>query len=180
MASATIHLLAGRGYHGAVMPMRILIFTVILTGLSSITGMQILIPSNRENCTTISTVAGAAVNLAVNAAAIPRFAASGAAVGTVSAELTVLAVQVIFVRKELLSMIGGMQIYKIILSNLIAGIVLVAVKYGLPVHHSFIQLSVTSLVFFAAYGLCLILFKEEFAFEYFIRFRTGICKRIMR
>lgn len=178
MADATIDLLAGRGYDKAVIPMRILMFTVILIGLSSLTGMQILIPSNRENCTTISTMAGAAVNLAVNAVAIPHYAASGAAAGTVAAEVTVLAVQMVFVRKELFPMISGMRIYKVILSNFIAAILLITLKHSLPIENSFLQLAITSLAFFATYGLCLIAFREEFVLEYLMRFRTGICKRL--
>lgn len=67
--------------------------------LSSVLGVQYLLPSNRVNEFTTSIVAGAIVNLTLNWLFIPKFGAIGAVIGTISAEFTVFSIQLYFLRK---------------------------------------------------------------------------------
>ena len=52
---------------------------LLLIGLSNITGIQILIPMGKEKYVLYSEIAGATINLIINAILIPRLGASGAA-----------------------------------------------------------------------------------------------------
>lgn len=165
MADSTIILLAGNGYVNAIAPMRIITITVILIGISNITGMQILVPTNREKYTTLSTAVGAVVNLCVNAIAIPKFGAAGAAVGTVVAEAVVLLVQFKYLGRELYNMLKGIKVLKILIGNGIATIALVILKLNMQIEYTFLQLFITAVVFGGIYGLVLVILREELVME---------------
>ncbi len=92
-ASESIQFLAGDGYQGAVLPMIILMPTVLLIGMSNITGIQILTPQNQEQKVLNSIVCGAVADFLLNLVLIPKMASSGAALATVIAELVVLLVR---------------------------------------------------------------------------------------
>ncbi len=180
MSYATIGLLAGDGYAGAVVPMSVITPTIILIGLSNLTGMQILVPTGREKSTTRSTIVGACVNLVVNAVAIPRLGATGAAIGTVAAEAVVLAVQIYFLRGELWSMIKGIQIFRILISNIVATVLLLVLRLYLPVSNYFLILLITASVFFGTYGIMLLLLKESFTSAYFWEYYHKISCRLRK
>ena len=63
--------------------------TVFAIGLSNILGIQMLIPMGRENVVVVSEIVGAVVDVIINALLIPKYGASGAAIGTVTAEFAV-------------------------------------------------------------------------------------------
>ena len=63
--------------------------------------MQFLLPQEEELGYMISVIKGVLGNLFVNTALIPRYAAIGASVATVFAEVTVCMIQSIAVRKDL-------------------------------------------------------------------------------
>ena len=67
--------------------MQLLMITLLLIGLSNITGIQILTPMGRENLVLKSILWGAAVDFVLNLILIPNYASSGAAFATVMAEL---------------------------------------------------------------------------------------------
>lgn len=93
-AKDVILILAGEGYRESAPAMIAIMPTVLFIGLSNIIGIQIFIPMGLERYTVFSTIVGAAVDLVINMALIPRYGALGAAIGTVTAEAIVLAVQV--------------------------------------------------------------------------------------
>lgn len=92
-AKEAVLLLSGPAFLEAVAPMRIIMPTVILIGITNVLGIQILVPLGREKTVFYSELAGAVVDLILNALLIPSFGASGAAVGTLVAEMIVLTVQ---------------------------------------------------------------------------------------
>lgn len=180
MADATIRFLAGDGYIPAILPMKIISVTVILIGLSNITGMQILVPTNREKITTMSTVIGAIVNLIVNAMMIPRWGAIGAAIGTVLAEMTVLIVQIVNLRQELPDMIQGIQVARILVANSVSTIILVLLKNALSVKNYFWEICITAIVFFGVYGFMLLLLRENMMITYFNEYEKRIKLFLMK
>ena len=100
-AQDTMLLLSGEAFLGAVVPMQILMPTLVFIGLSNITGMQILVPIGKEKFLLISIVAGAILNLILNAVWIPMWGATGASISTLIAEVLVLVVQIWLLRKQL-------------------------------------------------------------------------------
>lgn len=89
-ADKCIMVIAGSGFAGSVLPMRILMPAIVLIGISNVTGMHLLVPTGREKAVTRAAWIGAVSDLALNAVLIPRYASAGAASATLTAELLVM------------------------------------------------------------------------------------------
>ncbi len=100
-ARETVLILSGEAFLPSVPGMRIIMPTVLLIGLTNILGIQLMIPLGQEKKVTLSVAAGGVVDLILNALLIPSMGASGAALGTLAAELTVLIVQLWMTRDTL-------------------------------------------------------------------------------
>ena len=96
-ARESILLLSGEAFLPAVGPMMILMPTVLLIGLSNVTGIQILTPNGREREVMYSIWGGAILDFVLNLIVIPKFSANGAALSTLLAEGMVLLLQCWFV-----------------------------------------------------------------------------------
>ena len=81
-----------------------------------------MIPTGRQNIFTKTVLAGAAVNVIMNAMLIPIFKANGAAVASVVADTTIAVNQLVLVRNEL----DGIQVLKLLPKYLISGGVMLA------------------------------------------------------
>ena len=154
-----IFLLSGEEYAGSILPMQIIMPTLLFIGLSNILGIQILVPTGREKVVLISMIAGAVVDLMCNLLLIPRFAATGAAISNAVAEAVVLVVQIVALRKEVLSAFRSIQYWKMLLALLTGTAASIWVAWlGLG---SFWALALSACLFFAAYGLTLLVLKEQ-------------------
>lgn len=126
VAPTFIPLFLGEGFEPVVLIIMSLSPILIFISLSSVLGVQYLLPANRVREFTISIVAAAVINIILNIILIPRYQALGAVVGTVSAELTVLSLQFYFLRKEIISL----EYIKSIVRYTLAGIVmLISVRF---------------------------------------------------
>lgn len=112
-APYAIGLLAGSAYAASIPAMRIIMPTVLLIAITNIMGFQILVPMGRETVILASEIAGAVTDLALNLILIPRYAAAGAAVGTLAAEAAVLAVQYASLRNEMRAMLRKIPLRRI-------------------------------------------------------------------
>ncbi len=153
-----IRFLSGSGYEAAVIPMTIVMPTVLLIGLTNIMGMQILVPTGRESVVMFSTIVGAVVDLVVNVALIPRYQATGSAIGSLTAELAVFAVQFWVLRKEVGPIFRSVRCTGMLLSCAAAVAASFWVK-GLPVNDFFV-LAISAVLFFAVYALLLHIQKD--------------------
>ena len=163
-AQPTIYLVSGKLFERAIVPMEIIMPTLLLIGLSNITGIQILIPMGKEKYVLYSEIAGATVNLIINGILIPRLGAFGAAIGTVSAELVALMYQMWVLRKDLGKLFGGVQIWKIIVAVVLSAIAATAVRRSSL--STFFMLLLGGIVFFMVYGIILLILKESVVCEY--------------
>ena len=75
-----------------------------------------LIPMGRENVVVVSEIVGAVVDVIINALLIPKYGASGAAIGTVTAEFAVLAVQAIALKTTVLPLVRQIPVWKHVLA----------------------------------------------------------------
>ena len=153
-----ISFLSGSGYEKAVIPMVVIMPTVLLIGLTNIMGIQLLVPTGRETVVMYSTIVGAVVDLIGNLILIPPLKATGAAIGTLIAELAVLAVQYAVLRKDIGPIFRKIKLLPIALA--------VAVSAGasfwvaaLPVGDFFI-LAISAVIFFGVYAVALNVIKE--------------------
>ena len=95
-----IFFLSGVAYEGAIIPMRIIMPTLLLIGITNVLGIQILVPLGKEKIVLYSEVAGAVTDCILNFMLIPKMFAAGAAIGTLIAEFVVLVVQSFSLREE--------------------------------------------------------------------------------
>ncbi len=152
--------LSGSAYEGSIVPMKIIMPTLLLIGLTNILGIQILVPLGKEKTVLYSEIAGAVVNIIVNAILIPVLASSGAAIGTVVAEFTVLVVQYWALRHDVAASFKRISYWKIVIGLLVGTIASYwVVRLGLG---NFVTLVITAILFFCIYGVVLLITKENF------------------
>lgn len=169
-ARESILLLSGNEFLPAVLPMQLLMVTLLLIGLSNITGIQILTPLGEEQKVLVSILAGAILDFILNLFLIPRYASTGAAFATVMAELVVLAVQCFYLRDMLKGLIKNISFGKILIAILAAtggalGIQSVVHFSGNTFVQLFLVLAMEAVVFFGIYGGLLVLMKEPLVLE---------------
>ena len=142
---------------------------VLFISISNVFGMQFLVPTGHNKEYTISVVSGAVVNFIFNFLLIPRFAGVGAAIGSCLAEFSVMAVQYIFVHKEIeIHALRSFLIY--ILGSALMTVVVIFI--GNYMGASLITNIVQALAGSAVYGIILLIFKEELL--------SNFVKRILR
>lgn len=74
---------------------------IIFISMSTVTGIQYMVPTGMFNQYTASVVAGSVVNFICNIVLIPRLGALGAIVGSLIAEATVTGLQLFLIRKKI-------------------------------------------------------------------------------
>ena len=153
-----IYFLAGMEYAGSIVPMQIIMPTLLLIGITNILGIQILVPMGKEKVVLYSEIAGAAVDVVINEALIPRFVSVGAAAGTLVAEVVVLLVQYYALRGEASEALKQISYSKIVAALALGSAASIWVKMlGVG---SFMALLVSTALFFGVYGAALLYMKE--------------------
>ena len=172
-AEPTILLLSGSKFLAAATPMRVLMPTLLLIGVTNILGFEMMVPTDRERYVLYSVVIGALVDLVLNAVLIPLYSATGAAFSTLAAETAVLLVQLWFMRKEARQVFSGISYGKIVLALLPAALL----SFWLTLLHwnSFVTLALAAVLFFGAYGGTLLLIREPMTLEL-----TGFMIRMLK
>ena len=156
-----MYCLSGTAYTGAILPMQIVMPTLFLIGISNLLGIQILVPLNREKDVFKSVSLGAVVNLVINIICIPKFGASGAAFGTLIAELFVTGYQFYVLRTFLKDLINKVKLYKNILATLLASFVVLILK-NIIISSFFVILVESSLIFGLIYILICFALGDDF------------------
>ena len=162
-ARQSVMLISGGAYMGSIEPMQILMPTTIFIGLTNILGIQILVPLGKERQVLYSEIVGAVVDLILNFILIPRYASSGAAIGTLVAEFCVLIYQVIVLWKVVKPMLKEISYLKI----LVACILGLVASFWVPAMglNNFLTLLIAAIIFFGLYLGYLLLRKEPIAVE---------------
>lgn len=158
-----IFLLSGEEYAGSILPMQLAMPTLLFIGISNILGIQILVPMGKETSVLWSIIAGAVVDLVLNIVLIPTFGASGAAAANMIAEGTVMVVQIVMLRKEVMPSLKKIQYWKVLAALAVgaaASFWVASLRLG-----SFLSLALSAVLFFVAYGLVLLVLKEQLVFE---------------
>lgn len=158
-AKPTIVFLSGVQYENSIIPMQIIMPTIYIIGIANIFGMQILIPNGKEIIVMKSQIAGAVTDLVLNTLLIPHLASSGAAIGTVVAEIVVTLFQYKYVKNDILIALKEIQYYKIALAVVLASFLSVLIS---KFHFSdFITLLLSATIFFLIYLVVLIVMREK-------------------
>lgn len=155
-----IFFLSGEPFAPSIMPMVVIMPTLICIGLTSVTGVQILIPSKREHIVLYASIAGAVVDLILNALLIPSMRSTGVAIGTLVAEFTVLVIHVAVLRKDLYPLRKSMGIGVICVAAAVSALASFGFRFLQAPY--FVVLAMSATVFFGVYVLVLHFCKDPF------------------
>ncbi len=164
-AKEGIFFLSGDSYAGSIVPMQVIMPTILLIGITNISGIQMLIPLGKEKVVLYSEVAGAVVDVIINALLIPSMASVGAAIGTLIAELVVLIVQFVYLKGKIFTALKNVHYIRIVIAIIVSGIAVIWIKtfeFG-----NFVTLCISASLYFAVYGMTLLLSKEPLVVEIF-------------
>lgn len=148
----------GRGYEGVVSLLCILSPLPWIICVSNTLGNQYLTPSGQRVRSSKGIVFGAIVNVIANAILIPRFAAQGAAIGTIIAELSI-SITYIYMSKDFVSI---KQLWMKTWKRLIAGFIMLFVVWsiGKGYHGSIIITICQMLVGISVYLIMLLILHD--------------------
>lgn len=162
-ARECIYFLSGSEYGNAIIPMQIIMPTLLMIGITNVLGIQILVPLGREKIVLYSEIAGAVVDVIINALLIPKYTSAGAAVGTLVAEAAVLLVQYIALKDLVGSAFATISYWKIILALVPCSIMSLGMK--LFKIGNFWTLAFSAVIFFGIYGCILMISREKLTQE---------------
>ena len=99
-APQIIEIIAGKGYEGAVLPLRIIAPLILIIGLEQILITQSLMPTGKEKGILITSIFGAAVGVLANVIIVPHLASVGSAIVWLISEIVVMLSASYFFNKE--------------------------------------------------------------------------------
>jgi O-antigen/teichoic acid export membrane protein len=156
-APEIIRLIAGDGYEGAIIPMRIITPLILIIGLEQIIVLQILMPLKADRSILINSVIGASIGLTANILLVKSYFSVGSSVVWVISEFAVLISAFFFVRELICIKIS----MKTIFLNFLWGGILSGICLSLRYFH--ISQGISLLMLSA--GTCCLL---SFIFQIFI------------
>lgn len=165
-SAESIQFLAGSGYNGAVLSMRIITLSTIAIGFTGILGVQVLTAIEKEHYVLYSVIVGAVMDFVLNLVFIPRMGSAGAALATLIAEFAVLAMEIFYTRDLLSGIVGNLRGHIYLLMTIVAAAAASLTKL-LPIHSAFLTLVISSCAFFGVYGIQLLIVKDELVIKGF-------------
>lgn len=91
LAPLIVRLIAGPGYEGAILPMRLVMPLVFVIGAEQILVIQTLMPLKKDRTILVNSIAGASVGLLLNVLLVPKMHSVGSALVWIVCEVVVLA-----------------------------------------------------------------------------------------
>lgn len=162
VAGTFVPVFFGEGYDLVEVLMPIFSILVVAVSLAYLTGYSYLISTKQQNVYTFSVAVAAVCNLAINLILIPRIAAIGAAIASVSAEIIGVVIQIGYCclshQLELKNIFEGA--FKYVISSFLMLVVLLFVQRHLPTN--VIGLFVLIATGVVSYSLMLVILKDEF------------------
>lgn len=99
-APAIIKIIAGSGYEGAVIPLRIIAPLVLIIGFEQILVTQSLMPMGKDKSILINSILGASAGIIANIILVPNLKSVGSAIVWFISEIVVMCSAIYFLRKE--------------------------------------------------------------------------------
>ena len=173
-AKEGIYFLSGEAYIGSILPMQIVMPTLLLIGLSNLLGIQTLVPLGKERILLYAEIVGAFANIILNAILIPHFASSGAAIGTLIAELIVTTMCILSLKNEFWTAIKEINCINILFAVIFATASSFWIK-SLRLN-VLITLIFSSFLFFGTYIIYLVFRKDTIIFDIY----NGITNKLKK
>lgn len=163
-AKDSLIFLAGAEYIPATLAMQIINISIVAIGITSIIGIQVLTPINREFQLMISVIVGAVSDFILNSLMIPVWGADGAALATMIAEYLVLVTQLFLGHDVVGEAFKHVRYVRYGATTAAALAPTIAVTF-LPNINAFLRLLLTAFVFFGVYAIILYWMKDELLYR---------------
>ena len=158
-----VHWFLGSDFNKSIILLKIVSFIIIFIGLSNVTGIQYLVPTNKQNKLTFSVVIGAIINFSLNLVLINLYKSIGAAISSVIAECVIALIQFYIVKDE----ISLIKVLKNAVKYFVSAvcmfcIIMIIAKY---LDSSFINTIIITIVGSIIYFAILIILKDDFLLD---------------
>ena len=175
-AENVLAFIGGAEYISAVATLRIKLLCIIPLTFTYLFGVQLLIPMGKEKRYTQSVTVGMFVNLILNAIWIPRLGAVGAALGTLATECWNVVWMGSGSGEYALHIFKNVRFGRYVVPMLVSALVAWMANRAIVMLSVFWQLTVTTVLYFGLYYLCLLLMKEPLIRELL----TNILRKVRR
>lgn len=173
LSPSLISIFCGTEYNSAVVPMRIITPVLLIISTAYMTS-QVLSATEKEKYSLISYISAATMNMILNFIFIPKLGASGAALGTVFAELTVTTIQLLITKKYFFTKKTLICLLQTVVSVIVMSLITILVSNFIRNEILKIIFAVLSGIF--SYALMLYILKNE----YFIQIKNQILNKIFK
>lgn len=153
----------GEGYERSAILINIGAILVMAIGLNNVSGMQYLIPTKKQNIYTKSVVIGAIFNFICNIILIPKLKSVGAILASALAEILILIVQLIYIRKDITLKIAYSNNMKYLISGIVMAVLVFTI--GNFMSPSILTTIIQILIGAIAYIILLTLLKDKMIYE---------------
>lgn len=99
-APTIINIIAGSGYSGSIIPLRIIAPLVLIIGVEQVLITQSLMPMRKDKAVLINSIVGAILGISANFILVPSFASVGSAIAWLLSEVSVMFSAMYFFRRE--------------------------------------------------------------------------------
>ncbi len=175
VAEQFIPWMLGDGYEASIMLLMLLSPLTTIISTSNIVSRAYLLPANRERVCNIGVISAACINVLLNALLIPRFAALGACVATLIAEVSVTLVYLVCSRSVLHSKRYLLSLLKYVGAGLCMffGVRGIGALLGAHVWTTVLQVAFGVTL----YGIALLLLRDALALQLFRTVKNKLFKR---
>lgn len=161
-AEESVLLIAGHGYKESIIVFVCILPTIIFCAFSNMTGLQILVPMEKENVLFKSLLIGALVDIFLNLIFIVQLKAVGVAIATAIAEFFVLVYQVCYFRRNKMGVIGKVHLNKMVMADAVAfAATFIASRWVLE-EDTLVIFVLKAFIFWGTYIVILMMLKDEF------------------
>lgn len=150
-AADAIDLLASSSYMDAYLPMIIMLPALIFSSVSQVLGGQYSVAVGKEKNLMFAVIIGAVVDLVLNFLLIPVLSFTGAAIGTLVAEMVQCCIQAFLARDVVKRIFSGKNLLQVSACTALASLTCWGVVATLPDAGSFVRLALGALAFAAVY-----------------------------
>ena len=167
-APVIVNIIAGHGYEGAILPMRIIMPLMLIIGLEQVLVYQVLFPLNDDKAILVNSVIGASVGITFNVLLVGHLLAIGSAISWVASEISVLLTAYWFIKKRIKISIDSNFLIKILFFSIPLAIFAWVFKW----------FENTSIVFAVSVSSCVLLY--YFIIGTFVLKATSLTKIVNR
>lgn len=96
LAPQIIYILAGNGYEGSILPMRIIMPAMLFVGIAQVMAVQILMPMKKDKILLLASTIGACISLMINFFIVKNLQSVGTAIVLLCSEFIVTTTYIIY------------------------------------------------------------------------------------